>query len=49
MVVHTCDPSYSGGIGRRMVVQVVPGQKPQHPIQKQKQKHKGMEVWCGSS
>jgi hypothetical protein len=44
MLVHGRGPSYSGGGGRRTVVQHQPGQK-QRPYLKNKVKVKGLGVW----
>jgi hypothetical protein len=32
MVVHACNPSYKKGMGRKSMVQGLPGQKVQDPI-----------------
>jgi hypothetical protein len=47
VVVHACDPSYSGGRGGRVMVWGQPKGKSMRPYLKIKLKAKGL--WCKSS
>jgi hypothetical protein len=45
MVVHACNPSYSGGRGRRIVIPKPTQTKLRRSCLKIKLKEKGLEAW----